>query len=381
MPNPEEPLVPKDVVSIKQLDINNLLAMKASHLEKLTHNFDERYAKIVMSKAKNPQEQRKILDALKKAFDSCHYVPSGWGDEYYYNCPVPPYLDEKGWDYLLTVYGNILFEEEKGNPQLAEIAPIPAPTLSEMLTEEGLLNNWIASSTRNLETTLNGAKKDTEDMLNQLKTLRDGSLTRMQDKMTDAENKMNVMQLELDTLRQWHAAWERVRQAVLDTYDPADIAEVGGLDDPTAMADAVEAFMAGYQSEKRLEEENERLRQNQEKWRESKEYLAEKKKWETMKVQSIAFEDIKKRLLEHAKTFTDGAQLQNFLLNFNAALSGTMWMNYAYDTYSAVMSTFNETHTPIIRPERMEVETLKAEQVNDIHNNNTVNFDKDGSKG
>ena len=74
-PFPEESLDPKDVDCIKQLDIDKLLAMKASHLEKLTHDFDESYAKIVMSIAKNPQEQRKLLDALKKAFDSCHYVP------------------------------------------------------------------------------------------------------------------------------------------------------------------------------------------------------------------------------------------------------------------------------------------------------------------
>ena len=69
-PFPEESLDPKDVDCIKQLDIDKLLAMKASHLEKLTHDFDESYAKIVMSIAKNPQEQRKLLDALKKAFDS-----------------------------------------------------------------------------------------------------------------------------------------------------------------------------------------------------------------------------------------------------------------------------------------------------------------------
>ena len=85
--------------------------------------------------------------------------------------------------------------------------------------------------------------------------------------------------------------------------------------------------------------------------------------------------------MAHAYTYTDGTELKTFVLNFNQTLSGTMWMNYASAVYQEVMAAFNEKHTTVIRPEKMEVETLNAQEVNDVHNNDNVYLNKDGSKG
>ena len=183
-------------------------------------------------------------------------------------------------------------------------------------------------------------------MLNQLKTLRDGSLTRMQDKMTDAENKMNVMQLELDTLRQWRGEWEQWRQLILKKYDPADIAEAGGLDNLDLMREAIETVMDERLQEKKLQEENEKLRQSQEKWRESKEYLDEKEKWEKIGEKSIKVQELKDKLLAYADTFTatEGERLRSFVLNINELLRETAWIGETGGIVGEVMTRFNERH-------------------------------------
>ena len=101
-------------------------------------------------------------------------------------------------------------------------------------------------------------------------------------KLTEAEAKSAALQADLDDMLRWREEWKQWREMVMEAYDPADIAEVGGVDDIDLMREAIETVMDARQKEKKLEEENEQLRRSQEQWRESKEYLEEKKKWERL---------------------------------------------------------------------------------------------------
>ena len=372
-----EPLDAKDVARIQRLSGQQIVEMEARHLMRLTHDFDERYARLVVEKGNNSIDQGKLLKALKDAFDNIH-ITDWWNNDPQYDKTPPSYFSE--WDFQIAIDGSIVREHES----ILQIEIPSAPTLSEMLAEEGLLKEWLREANHSLESALCVAKENAEEVFTQIKTLRDGSLTRMQEKLSEAEKQMETMHLELTKLRKWHEEWELLRQSILESYDPADVAEAGGLDDPTAMADAVESIMDAYQSEKKLMEENDRLRESQEKWRESSEYLAEKQKWENVSRQSIKVEVIKKGLLAVAKGYMgNGEMLYNLTLQLNQMLKGTAWETVSSSILDEVKTTFENSkpHNPTnIFPKQMNVDTLKAEQVNDIHDNDKVNFGTNGSE-
>ena len=377
----DTPIDKKDIARIQQMSGKQLVHLEARHLMRLTHDFDESYARLIVEKGNNPTEQGLLLTALKEAFEEIHQV-GWWNNEPEYDKDTPSYFAE--WDYQIALDGSIA----KDDTVVLSEAIAPAATLNDMLAEEGALTQWLNQADSRLKASQNETKKNAESILSQIQAMRDGSLSRMkrkleamQGKLTEAEAKSAALQADLDDMLRWREEWKQWREMVMEAYDPADIAEVGGVDDIDLMREAIETVMDARQKEKKLEEENEQLRRSQEQWRESKEYLEEKKKWESAKSQSIALEEIKKKLMAHAYTYTDGTELKTFVLNFNQTLSGTMWMNYASAVYQEVMAAFNEKHTTVIRPEKMEVETLNAQEVNDVHNNDNVYLNKDGSKG
>lgn len=342
----ETPLDPKDVARIQRLSVQQIEQMEARHIARLTHDFDERYARMIVEKGNSPAEEKKLLAALRKAFDTMHIQEWDFG-EAIYDQKIPAYFGE--WDFKIAIDGRISAGEDAQLP--SEVNPTSALTLSEMLSEEGMLKDWLDDSTHKLTEQLRGAKEDAEGMLQQIKALHDGSLKRMQkklenmqSKLTEAEATNRALRGDLDDMIKWRKDWENIKQSVLQAYDPADVAEAGGLSDPEAMEIVVEAIMDGCQSEKKLKEENEQLRETQEKWRESPEYLAEKQKWEKSKQQSIEVAEIKNKMLEYAKTFTDGERLRNFVLNFNGLLEGTAWVTESAGILTEALKTYKEVN-------------------------------------
>ena len=318
----ETPLDMKDVSRIRKMDTQRLMQLEARYIGMLTHDFDERYSRLVVAKGNTPEEKRKLLDALKKAFDNRHIVDHAPDGMPFYDNVVPEYFDK--WDFELVFDGDIS-EEGEGCPP-AEIVPAPAPTLTEMLNEEGVLCKWLGTSTDRFEASLQEAKKHAEKIFNQIETMRDGSLARMQERLSEMQAENERLHEEVAKLRGWQQCWEEVRQEVLSTYDPHTIAEAGGMSDPEVMAEAVESIVDAWMSEKNLMEENERLRQSQQQWRESEEYLEEKEKWEKRNKQSVKVDDIRKGVLELAAIFDfDKERTVNYVLYLNQMLRGTAW--------------------------------------------------------
>ncbi len=322
------PLDLKDVARIQRLSGQQIEQMEAQHIARLTHDFDERYARMIVEKGNSPAEEQMLLAALEKAFDAIH-ITGWWKDEADYDKDVPSYFGE--WDFKIAIDGSITVGEDALLP--SKVNPTPAPTLSEMLTEEGMLTDWMNESTRKFTEQLHEAKEHAEGMLEQIKALRDGSLTRMQKKLETMQSKLDeaeatnrALRGDLNDMIKWRTDWEEMKQAVLRAYDPADIAEAGGLSDPEAMEIAVEAIMEGYQSEKKLKEENEHLKEQQTKWRESDEYLEEKKKWEKAKNQRIEASKLRDTFVKYAGIYKGDEQtLQNMVLYFAHELRGTAW--------------------------------------------------------
>ena len=184
---------------------------------------------------------------------------------------------------------------------------------------------------------------------------------------------------KVNRLQSWYDDWQHLCNKIAAEYDSADILEAGGIDDPSIMADAIETYMDSWQ----LQRENEELRAKQEAWRESDEYKAERSNWEKANKQRIDVKDLKERLLKHAKTFTSNNSnlLHSIVLNLNEILRATAWEQVAPGIVEEVMAVVSAKEKPVIRPEKMEVNTLNAETVNDINHNDNVYIGKDGSKG
>lgn len=328
----QEPLDMKDVSRIRKMDMQRLMQLEARYIEALTHDFDERYSSLVVAKGNTPEEKQKLLAALRKAFDKQHIADYCIDDTPYYDRKVPEYFDT--WDFELVVDGDISSDGEGCPP--AEIVPAPAPTLAEMLSEEGMLRKWLGTSTDRLEASLQETKEHADRIFSQIATMRDGSLARMQERLSEVQAENERLHEEAARLRGWQENWEKVRQQVLSTYDPHTIAEAGGMSDPEVMAAAVESIVEAWMSEKNLMEENERLRQSQQKWRESEEYLEEKEKWEKRNKQSVKVEDIRKGALE-LPTLIDGREeVLNYVLRLNHILRGTAWDDMAENVFDEV---------------------------------------------
>lgn len=132
------------------------------------------------------------------------------------------------------------------------------------------------------------------------------------------------MEDENRQLRSWYNDWQRIRNEVAsEVFDPRDIAEAGRVDDPSVMAEAIEAVMSNFS----LQKENEALRARQEEWRESEEYKAERSRWEKTNKQRIDVQELKEKLLAYAKTYTcaSSEQLRYVVQTLNEILRGTPW--------------------------------------------------------
>ncbi len=372
-----EPLDKKTTDRIERLSPQQIVELEPKYIKTLTCDFDERYARLILSKVTNIGNQRKLLDSIKKGFDYSYTDFNG-----YYERDIPPYFEE--WDNALAFGETITAGEENALP--SQVPVQQAASIPQLLDEEGMLKHWMSMCMNQLSAAVNDATSKAQDITKEIKGMRDGSITRLLKRVEELEAEKNAsdaqckeLVVEVNRLQSWYDDWQHLRDRIAAEYDSADISAAGGLDDPSIMADAIETYLDSWQ----LQRENEELRAKQEAWRESEEYKAERSNWEKATKQRIDVKDLKERLLKHAKTFTSSNSnlLHSIVLNLNEILRATAWEQVAPGIVEEVMAVVAAKEKPIIRPEKMEVGTLNAEAVNDINNNDNVYIGKDGSKG
>ena len=373
-----EPLDKKTTDRIERLSPQQIVELEPKYIKALTCDFDERYARLILSKVTNISDQRLLLDAIRNGFDY-HYIDFNGN----YERDIPPYFEE--WDNALAFGETITAGEENTLPSQVPIQQ--AASIPQLLEEEGMLKHWMNMCVNQLSAAVDVTISRAQGISLEVKSMRDGSITRLMERVKELEaekkssdDRCKELIKENNRLQSWYDDWQNMRnQIVNELYSETDILEAGGIDDPSIMAEAIEAYLDSWQ----LQKENEDLRAKQEAWRESDEYKAERSNWEKANKQRIDVKDLKERLLKHAKTFTSSNSnlLHSIVLNLNEILRATAWEQVAPGIVEEVMAVVAAKEKPIIRPERMEVDTLNAETVNDINHNDNVYLDKDGGKG
>lgn len=375
----DEQLDKKTIDRIERLSPQQIVELESKYIKVLTCDFDERYSRLILSKVTNNGDQRTLLDAIKKGFDYSYLDYSGFN----YTRDIPSYFDD--WDNALAFGETITAGEETALP--SQVPVQQAASIPQLLDEEGMLKNWMSICMNQLSATVNDATSRAQDITKEIKGMRDGSITRLMKRVEELETENKAKDArckelveEVNRLQSWYDDWQHLRNKIaFELYTEADILDAGGIDDPSIMVDAIETYMDSRQ----LQKENEELRAKQEAWRESDEYKAERSNWEKATRQRIDVKELKERLLKHAKTFTSSNSnlLHSIVLNLNEILRATAWEQVAPGIVEEVMAVVSAKEKPIIRPEKMEVNTLNAEAVNDINNNDKVYIGKDGSKG
>ncbi len=375
----DEKLDKKTIDRIERLSPQQIADLEPKYIKVLTCDFDERYSRLILSKVTNIGNQRTLLDAIKKGFDYSYLDYSGFN----YTRDIPSYFDE--WDNALAFGETITTEEKIALP--SQVPVQQAASIPQLLDEEGLLKHWMSMCMNQLSAAVNEATSKAQNITQEIKGMRDGSITRLLKRVEELEAEKNKKDAqckelveEVNRLQSWYDDWKHLRNKIaVELYAGTDILEAGGIDDPSIMTDAIETYMDSWQ----LQKENEELRAKQEAWRESDEYKAERSNWEKATKQRIDVKDLKERLLKHAKTFTSSNSnlLHSIVLNLNEILRATAWEQVAPGIMEEVMAVVSAKEKSIIRPEKMEVGTLHAETVNDINNNDKVYIGKDGSKG
>ena len=371
----------KTIDRIERLSPQQIVELKPQYIKALTCDFDERYSRLILSKGTNISHQQILLDVIRKGFDYIYTDFNG-----YYERAIPPYFEE--WDNALAFGETITAGEENTLPSQVPIQQ--AASIPQLLEEEGMLKHWMSMCVNQLSAAVDDATSKAQDITNEIKSMRDGSITRLMKRVKELEAEKNASDARckelvkaVNQLQAWYDDWQHLRDKITAEmyaeYDSADIAEAGGIDDPSIMSEAIETYLDNWQ----LQKENEELRTKQEAWRESEEYKAERSNWEKATQQRIDVKDLKERLLKHAKTFTSSNSnvLHSIVLNLNEILRATAWEQVAPGIMEEVMAVVSAKERPVIKTEKMEVETLNAEAVNDINNNDNVYLDRNGSKG
>lgn len=376
------PLDAKTLERINRLSCQQIEGLEPKHIKVLTRDFNERYVRHVISKGTTPSDQRRLLDAIVKGFRQLNLDYDTFGNEYL-TCEPPAYLEDL--DSALA-FGELVTPEADLLPP-GDVPIQPAMSIQELLDEEGMLKHWMSMTMNQLSATVNKAVGSAQSISAEIKKMRDGSITRLLKQVEATEERCQLLQDanqrlqgENRRLQTWYDDWQRMRRQVVgELYDERDVAEAGGMDDPSAMTIVIDAIMNVYG----LQKENEELHAKQEAWRESEEYKAERSKWEKKSAQSIHVNDIKERLLRYAETYSsnESERLRYLVQSLNEILRATAWEQVAPSILSEVMANVSAKEKTEIKPEKMIVGTLKADAVNDIHHNENVKLADDGGKG
>lgn len=94
-----EPLERKTLERIERLSGQQIAELKPKYMQALTHNFDERYARLVMSKGQSTADQQTLFDAMSNCYKVLYSNIDSFGNEYLEE-PMPSWFDE--WDNALV---------------------------------------------------------------------------------------------------------------------------------------------------------------------------------------------------------------------------------------------------------------------------------------
>ena len=340
----------KTLDRINRLSCQQIMDLRDKYIKMLTCDFDERYARLVVSKGSTSKQQKEMLDVIEKSFYNSYTGYDSYGDEILTR-NVPSYFEE--WECSFAF--DELITPEADIPQPDQIAIKPAESIPQLLEEEGLLRRWMDESANRFLGEINDAiykaHNNAQMITNQFSVMRNGSITRLlkrikeiEDKLNESEEQKQKLIEENSRLNSWYADWQHLRQLTAQNYNSSDIAEIGDIDDPTVMTDAIDSIMSKYT----LQKENEELRAKQEAWRESEEYKAERTKWEKANKQRIDVQEFKKKLLRHAATYAanESEKIRSLVLNLNEILRATAWENVSATILEEALSVIRKNEMP-----------------------------------
>ena len=118
----DEPLDKKTIDRIERLSLQQIVALESKYFKVLTCDFDERYARLILSKVTDIGDQRKLLDAIRKGFDYCYIDFNSFN----YERELPSYFED--WDNALA-FGDVFLQDQPVERSLGLHCPGIAATL------------------------------------------------------------------------------------------------------------------------------------------------------------------------------------------------------------------------------------------------------------
>ena len=340
----------KTLDRINRLSCQQIVALKPKYIKTLTCDFDERYARLVVSKGNTTDEQRELLNAIIDGHRQLYVQYDSFGAEFMEVDP-PSYFEE--WDSAIAFAE--LITPIADMPQTAQIAMRKAESIPQLLEEEEQLNRWMHNSVNSflceMDDAIERAQIEARNITDLFSKMRNDSITKLLDALKDKEEELNACKEDNQKLLEdnrrfhsWYDDWQRLRELTVHNYELNEVAEIVEIDDPTVMTEAIDAIMSKYT----LQKENEELRAKQEAWRDSEEYKAERTKWEKANKQRIDVQDFKSRLLKHASTYTanESEKIRSLVLNLNEILRATAWENVSPTILEEALNVIrkNEVH-------------------------------------
>ncbi|MBQ0056858.1 MAG: hypothetical protein KBT20_04290 [Bacteroidales bacterium] len=266
-----------------------------------------------------------------------------------YGCPVPkhrPHILPKLGDIISRAISRKEMDAKYRTSSIVlteEEAQKPIPTPAEWIETSKSVLDMMQTSNLQIEDCLNRMQSVSNQRIEQLKLLKDKSLTTLSIQFNDLNSQLIEVKEQLQKYKKWFEDWQKLKEDIAsECYDQSDIQEAGGLDDPSLMYDAIQSIISGNLTEKQLKEENEKLRSQQEAWRERPEYKEEIAKLKNSAKRMISVDQIKEGILNQADEFNGIQDLTNFTLRVNKMLRNTAWDAMADDVEREAKESFKQ---------------------------------------
>lgn len=177
-----KPLNRKTIERIERLSGQQIAELKPKHMKDLTRHFDERCARLIMAKGQSTADQQTLLDAMRNCFNNLYTNYDSFGNEFLEE-PMPSWFEE--WDSALA-FGELIQVDQQTlqliQQELKQEVSIPVQqsmSIPVLLEEEGMLKDWMTMSMNRLSASLNEAISSANGITGQIKSMRDGSITRL----------------------------------------------------------------------------------------------------------------------------------------------------------------------------------------------------------
>lgn len=328
------------------------------HIGECTNYFEYDQLDDIISQLDNRKQMELFVSAASDEYD---YYYNCVGDIYNticydnpYGSPIPkhgdniiPTLEEmmgraisrKELDAKYSKPCFVLTEEDTNKP---------IPTPAEWIETSNSVLSLMRNSDLQIEEWIKQIESVSKQGVEQLKLLKDNSLTTLTTQYNDLKAQYEKATGELQKYKKWFENWQKLKEEIAsECYDSQDIQETGGIDDPSVMYEAIHSIVMGNLTEKQLKEENEKLRSQQDAWRERPEYKAEIAKLESKTKKQVSVEKIREGILAHLDGYGNISELDNFLLRINRMLRNTAWDAVADNVEHEAKKAFKESKPSI----------------------------------